>query len=102
MTAGRSADRFAANHRLYRRFIGPVRPIWRRLPLLLAAESMNCYSVAAEFADRPTAPPAALPLALAAALLDPVNKAGPKLALIGRLVLGRGVSRWLRRVAHRG
>lgn len=102
MTARRMGDRFAANHRLYRRFIGPVHPFWRRLRLFLAAESMNCYFAATELADQPTWHPATLPFALTAVLLDPAYKAGPKLTLIARVVLGRGVLRRLRSVALRG
>ncbi len=89
LTAGKVWQRFHANRAFYRRYISQVPALPRRVRILAAAQSMNCYYAAAALADAPAGRGAAVGMAAAALLLDPMRVFRLKAGVLARSVLGR-------------
>jgi glycosyltransferase involved in cell wall biosynthesis len=103
LSDGRIWERFAANRECFRRYIGPLRPWWRRLALLSAAQSMNCYYAGSGVIDQEGQRLLGIGLALGALTLDPTYKRRDKAALLLRATGGRRLVnriRPVRRGAH--
>lgn len=100
LTAGQVQARYESNRAIHRRYIGQVRAPLRRLNLLRAAQSMNCYYTAAALADDVAHRPVAFRYALTAAALDPFYEPRLKAGLLARTLLGRAAFDRLRRVVR--
>jgi glycosyltransferase involved in cell wall biosynthesis len=98
VTAGKVWQRFASNRAFQRRYIRQVPGRWTRWGLERAAQSMNCYYTAAALADDATQRRAALALALAALVLDPLYAPRLKIGLLLRAGLGQAAFARLRRL----
>ena len=98
ITAGKVWERYASNRAFHRRYIGQVRAPGRRLRLLAAAQSMNCYYTAATLVDDPAQRRVAAGLALAALLLDPTRVPLLKGGVLFRAAFGRAAFDRLRAV----
>jgi glycosyltransferase involved in cell wall biosynthesis len=96
-TAGSEAGRYTSNKQIVRRYIRKVPSPLLRLRLLLAAQSMNLYYMAAARADSEAERRRVLFPALGAALLDPTYESRNKAGLLVRAAFGRSTFDFLKR-----
>jgi len=99
LTAGGVQARYNSNKQLQRRHIRQVDGLMLRLRLLMAAQSMNLYYMAAALADARKERLRSTGAAFGAALLDPTYESRNKAGLLVRTAFGRSTLRILKALA---